>query len=986
MDTDRGGASGSTIVRDMLARRGWEALALLAVVIFFLPAFLHWSAWGWGDWGYFHFLDAVARRTVFDFGELPEWNPYQCGGNVLAANTQAHVWSPWFVFPLIFGPAGGAKVAMALHGLIGAAGMLLLLGAMGIRGAGRFLGATLFACSAFFGQQISGGHVWAWPFFYVPFVVHFLLRGCYELRWAALAGAVMGLMALEGGVYPVPYTGLLAAAVCLAMTLGWTPLEGRPPARRWMPGAALLVCVVAMALIGAAKLLPSLAHMAANPRTVTDYDRIGPGTLLDTFVWRNREWGWDRDSHFHYRWWGEYSCYVGWATLALAAGAVVLRFRRVRVPLVLLGIALALTLGHLGPGTPWDVLHRLPVFENLRVPSRFSVFSVLVLAFLAAVAVSEGEKWLRERLRGSRAAWLGAALPAVVALGIAADTAVFNAAPIPAKFNEPAPAPDEPPAPMVQSRGSYKRMYDHLARNRGSLACQEINPIPRSPRVRVQDAEYGLLPAGAGTVRLIDWSPNEINLEVAAAEPARLWVNQNYHAGWSSSVGRAEPLENQLTVLVPAGEHRVRLVYRAPGLRAGLGLTGLGAALIGAWFVLDRRWRRGTFSVFGFRFSAPESGGCPPDPNRTLQGAAEPAGPARPRAEARGSDGQADSRVTTHDSRPAAFSRRWWLKVFAPNAAFAVLALGVPAVSLLVAETSDAELVDDVAGAIRPRFRDGDVLQFNPSWAGAGQRPFAGLAQDGPDARAELDDGGWRRMWYVYCRRDGIERKLRDVLERTALVERFELGHYTVYLLEPPGAADTEYLPDRIGEARARVIPREGTARACERRGGGPPLVCGPQPYQEVRASTEKIGGQLRRCVWIHPLPDGAETEVTFPGFLGPIPPEPGTVTPLPAAPDGSSPSASPRPPTASPPSFTFRYGLTDGAAAVKNGGPVSLRLSAGAVPLASIEVPNEQGWQDLDVEVPAGAPADLVIRVSSANPGARHLCVGASFVRVAGR
>ena len=535
------------------------AFALLVVVLFFVPAFLHWSDWGWGL-GYFHFLDAVARRTVLDFGELPEWNPYHCGGNVLAANTQSHVWSPWFVFPLIFGPAVGAKLAVALHGLIGAVGMLLLLCAMGIRGADRFLGAVLFACSAFFGQQIAGGHVWAWPFFYLPLVLHFLLRGCYELRWAALAGAVMGLMALEGGVYPVPYTGLLVGMVGLAMALGWTPLEGRARAVRWMPLAALGVCLVALLLVGAAKLLPSLLHMTANPRNVTDYDRIGLGTLLDTFVWRNRQWGWDRSSHHHYRWWGEYSCYVGWGTLLLAAGAVVLRFRRARVPLVLLGLSLGLTLGHLGPGTPWDALHRLPVFANLRVPSRFSIFSTLVLAFLAALAVWEAEKWLRERWRGPVSRWLAVLLPAAVALGIAADVAIFNAAPIPARFNERPPAPDEPPAPMVQSRGSYKRMYDHLARNLGSLVCQEINAVPRSPRVRVQDEQYGLAPAGTGTVRLVDWSPSEINLDVSAEVPARpVGQPELPRGGGRRASGRSSRSKNQLTVRLPASEHRMRL-------------------------------------------------------------------------------------------------------------------------------------------------------------------------------------------------------------------------------------------------------------------------------------------------------------------------------------------------------------------------------------------------------------------------------------------
>ena len=365
-------------VGEFLRLHRWRVLVLVAVLGFFTPMLLRWSESGRGDWGYFHFLDEVARRTVRDYGQLPEWNPYQCGGNVLAANTQGHTLSPWVVFPLVLGPTAGVKVSVVLHGLLGALGMWLLLGAAGIGGPGRFLGTLLFACSGFFGLQIAVGHVWALPFYYVPFVLLFLLRGCYELRWSALAGIFWGFMILEGGVYPAPYTGVLLGGVILAMLLGWTPLAGLPRAVWWKPLVAFGACLAVFLLVGAAKLLPSLHHMAEHPRVVVEYPRIGLETVLRGLTWRNIEGGWDRPSHHDYTFWGEYGSYIGWAGLALAFGAVVLCLRRARVLLLFLAGSIALAYGALGPGTPWDAIHRLPVFINLRALP-FLVFAALIL-------------------------------------------------------------------------------------------------------------------------------------------------------------------------------------------------------------------------------------------------------------------------------------------------------------------------------------------------------------------------------------------------------------------------------------------------------------------------------------------------------------------------------------------------------------------------------------------------------------------------------
>ncbi|MBI5490349.1 MAG: hypothetical protein HY905_23635 [Deltaproteobacteria bacterium] len=748
---------------DFLWRNRWLVLSLLAVLAFFTPLLIRWSMCGQTDWGYFHFLDEVARRTVLDFGEAPEWNPYYCGGNVLAANTQAHVWSPWFVFPLIFGPAAGVKISIVLHGLIGAAGMWMLLGATGIRGPGRFLGTTLFACAGFFGHQIAAGHVWALPFYYLPFVLLFLLRGCYELRWAALAGAFWGLMAMEGGVYPAPYTGVLVGAVLLAVVLGWTPLEGRARARGWKVFAAGAICLVAFFLFAAAKLLPDIYHMAAVPRTAPEYPRIGLGTLLDAFTWRNVTGTWDKPSHHDWGFWGEYSTYVGWAGLALCAGAVVLRFRQVRVQLVLLALSLSLAMGALGPGTPWDLLHRLPVFENLRVPSRFLVFAAFILAWFAAIAVSGGETWLRARLANHKWGWLAVALPAVVAVGLAADTTSFNAHAFYMAFSDRPLDPDRPAAPMEQIRGSYRRMGDHVAANHGTMRCQEINSVPRSKRVGEQGREYGIVEPATGTVHLLDWSPNQINLEVDLPGPATVWVNQNYHEGWSSDVGAVGPLDHQLTVQLPAGTRRVRLVYRAPGLRAGLLITALGAFLLAGWFIGDRWWRSKS-SVLSSQSSVPDA------PNGT------------PTA-----DLSAEALAKADRRPPAAFLRR--LLPFLPNAGFALAALAIFIVPILIAEPGDPVWQPQVREYLRPRLQPGDVILFTPIWPDAALGELRRADRLAHNAVVELGGDGWKRLWLVFCRRDGDKNRLKNLRERFVELDRRDIGHYTVYLFGPKAEA-----------------------------------------------------------------------------------------------------------------------------------------------------------------------------------------------------
>ena len=98
-------------------------------------------------------------------------------------------------------------------------------------------------------------------------------------------------------------------------------------------------------------------------------------------------------------------------------------------------------------------------------------------------------------------------------------------------------------------------------------------------------AAEGTTPAGCatGALRVTRFDPARREYEVEAATAGDLLLRDTYARGWRAFVdgddtpvrradGRHQP------VAVPAGRHRVRLVYTPPGLRAGLAVMALSVA------------------------------------------------------------------------------------------------------------------------------------------------------------------------------------------------------------------------------------------------------------------------------------------------------------------------------------------------------------------------------------------------------------------------
>ncbi|MCA1845036.1 MAG: YfhO family protein [Actinobacteria bacterium] len=103
-------------------------------------------------------------------------------------------------------------------------------------------------------------------------------------------------------------------------------------------------------------------------------------------------------------------------------------------------------------------------------------------------------------------------------------------------------------------------------------------------------------PGPAGSVSGVRWTAASVDVALQASRPGLLVLSQAWFPGWTASVdGRAAQVVrvDGLVQGVPVGPgpHRVRLSYRAPGLRAGLKVTLCTAGGLGLTAIARRRRR-----------------------------------------------------------------------------------------------------------------------------------------------------------------------------------------------------------------------------------------------------------------------------------------------------------------------------------------------------------------------------------------------------------
>ena len=260
-----------------MIRSVWSVYGLLVLAsIAYCPyLFTGLDQWGRGDWDQFTFRFATPRVAMLRDGQLPLWNPYVNGGNVLLAHPHCPALSPWYLPTLLLGAALGLRVGVLLLMIVGTTGMAALLRLWGVSPAGRFLGGVLLMMSAHFAMHITEGHLEWCVLGLMPWVLWCLIRSQRDWRFAVIGALVLASGLLYGSIYIVV---IFAPMLCF-----WAILES-VRLRQWRPAAGCAATMGLTFLLCAVVLLPRLQFLRSNPRETERHEQVAPAALASMLL------------------------------------------------------------------------------------------------------------------------------------------------------------------------------------------------------------------------------------------------------------------------------------------------------------------------------------------------------------------------------------------------------------------------------------------------------------------------------------------------------------------------------------------------------------------------------------------------------------------------------------------------------------------------------------------------------------------------------
>jgi hypothetical protein len=552
-------------------RELWLALlgSGLVALIQWSPAFRSLRATGFGDWQMIHHNWEAAYVSLTRFAEWPLWDPFHCGGVSILRNPESQLYSPLFLLSFATGTVIAIKIMLWAHITCALWGMYWLARARYRLGAtASAFCAVAWGCSGRFVWDGAGGHATFLPFAFTPWLVYLAHRRQDQRREIAWLVGLLVLTLCEGGTYPLPYFALLLA---IELVLRWQQTAQHGGRARAFVDTARFGLAIALltGLTGAIRFVPEYLSLLEFPRQMPNNDSVTLAEVLTMLTAREHSWR----VAGHPFVWAEYGSYVGWPTLLLAALGLYWAAREAGKRHLLFGLLFygLLMCGNLGDYSAWSLLHRLPVYDSLRVPTRFAVLFTFYLALLAGHALDR----IARAARNPRIAQAVLGALWLVNLG----DVLLVTLPIIDRWHEQ-PLDRSTPAESFHLVGGdyYHRYASYPWLNLGTPTCYSggMNWLVSNalwlgpqPQVRVQD--------GAGQVLAWGRTPQHVWAELVTTQSARVIFNQNYASGWISNTGALDHDHGRLALTLPAGRQRVELSYRPPEFAACalLSLAGL---------------------------------------------------------------------------------------------------------------------------------------------------------------------------------------------------------------------------------------------------------------------------------------------------------------------------------------------------------------------------------------------------------------------------
>lgn len=529
---------------------------------------------GFEDWDSHYSQSEFARVSLFDFGQLPLWNPYHCGGMSQIGNPQDDSINPttWINFWL--GPVVGYKLAFLFYLFIGLVGFYYLALYHKVSPLGSFVASCVFNLSLSL-LTFAVGQTTFYSINIIPIAYLWHLKSLETGKFKHILLTAISLSAIL-------FTGFIYLPQVLLFLFVGTLIN------LFIKKDLSLLKVFALYTllfvgISSIKLLPALETLYRYPRYVREpLSGFSIKSLANSMLSRSQdfegaqEWGVKTKSFLIGQNWGleENSVYVGFLSLAIfGLGIFLAKTKRKKELVTIFIVFLILAFGLNITPSPFGFLHSLPIFNTIRVAQRYKFYFMIPFALFVGFGTQIIWKYIGKKKRVFKV------LFASVILFVVLDLVIVNSALFSKSFTADHPVIKKDhnflhvcSTPKSESEitpySSFSDEYKGVLSNTSvSRFCFE--PVPFSDHTSCFGEEYY-----RGEVFFLNsknilknylWSPNQIVVFPENNESDLLVFNQNYDPGWRVEIdGVGKPVKNYsglVAVDVPRLANNIKLYY-----------------------------------------------------------------------------------------------------------------------------------------------------------------------------------------------------------------------------------------------------------------------------------------------------------------------------------------------------------------------------------------------------------------------------------------
>ena len=558
-------------------------LFLFIAVVYSLPLFTRIYTIGIIDWDLGSSYNEVARRTILEYSQIPFWNPYYCGGNILLAHPESQIFSPFFLLVLLFGSIIGIKIAIFFSFLFGLLGMYFLARFLRFSQLASSVAALLYMMSAPFSLRIAIGQFGYLALGFYPLAFLFFLKGLHKWKYIVVSSLCLAFAFFTGGIYELSFFILFLGIYAVIYSLSKKKMK------------AIIVfslLILFMILLISFKLLPLIDFIHDNPRTTgfSSNEYTSLRDFADNILKSTRL------SYYYYgvvpsnpipRWW-EGVIGIGVFGSILVLLGIISRIRDEKPLIITSMVFVLISLGSNFPINLWKLLHFFPPFNSFYVIGRLS----FVLIFVFAIFGGFGFLWLQNKFEKKL---LGHYFLVILFIILGLSLFYMNGAILKDALQIQVPEIERSDIffqtienfsyNMYMSRGHYLAVQE----NKGDLTCTEevrtatsVSAIPKESPLYKGEAylEYG------GEAKIIYFSPNKFIVEVKSDKENLLVLNQNYEKGWKVNSENVENYQGLLSVKIPEGKNNFTFTYFPDSFIVGIIITIISILLI-YLFIID---------------------------------------------------------------------------------------------------------------------------------------------------------------------------------------------------------------------------------------------------------------------------------------------------------------------------------------------------------------------------------------------------------------